>query len=47
VFLRKARPQIITDEEIAIVKGGMQQYPGLEYFIVDFKKDAIVIYTPD
>jgi len=47
VFLRRKRPQIITDEEVATVKAGMQQYCRLEKFIVDVKKNAITIYTPD
>ena len=47
VFLRRIRPQIITDEEMAIVKSGMQQYCRLERFIIDVKKNTIIIYTPD
>jgi hypothetical protein len=47
VFLRKTQAQIITDEEVAIVESGMRQYCSLEQFIVDVKKNAIVIYTPD
>jgi hypothetical protein len=47
VFLRKIQPQLITNEEFAIVEAGMQRYCQLERFIVDVKKNAIVIYTPD
>jgi hypothetical protein len=47
VFLRRIRPQIITDEEMAIVKSGMKQYCRLERFIIDVKKNTIIIYTPD
>jgi hypothetical protein len=47
VFLRRIRPQFITDEEVAIVKSGMQQYCRLERFIIDVKKNTIIIYTPD
>ena len=47
VFLRRIRPQIIADEEMAIVKSGMQQYCRLERFIIDVKKNTIIIYTPD
>ena len=47
VFLRRIRPQIITDEELAVVKSGMQQYCRLERFIIDVKKNAIIIYMPD
>jgi hypothetical protein len=45
--LRKMQPQIITDEELAIVEAGLQRYSQLERFIVDVKKNTIVIYTPD
>ena len=47
VFLRRTQTQIITDEEVAVVEAGMQQYCRLERFIVDVKKNAIVIHTPD
>ncbi|MFL7871433.1 MAG: hypothetical protein AB8I58_21575 [Anaerolineales bacterium] len=47
VFLRRKRAPIITDEEVATVKAGMQQYCRLERFIIDVKKNAIIIYTPD
>jgi len=47
VFLRKIRPQIITDEEVAIIKAGIEQHCRLERFIIDVKKNAIIIYTPD
>jgi hypothetical protein len=44
VFLRKILPQSITAEEIATVKAGVKQYAKLNYFIVDVKKKAIVVY---
>jgi hypothetical protein len=47
VFLRKKRPQIIKDEEVATVTEGVAQYSKLEHFIVDVKKDAVIIYTAD
>lgn len=47
VFLRKTRPQIITNEEVAIVSAGMEKFCHLERFIIDVKKNAIIIYTPD
>lgn len=47
VFLRKIRPQVITDEEVATVEAGMRNYCRLERFIIDVKKNAIIIYTPD
>ena len=47
VFLRRIQSQVITDDEMAVVEAGMRQYSRLERFIVDIKKNAIVIYTPD
>lgn len=47
VFLRKVRPQLITDEELATVEAGMRRHCRLEKYIVDVKKDSILIYTPD
>jgi hypothetical protein len=47
VFLRRTTAQIITDEEVAVVESGVRQYCSLEHYIVDVKKNAIVIYTPD
>jgi hypothetical protein len=47
VFLRRKRIPIITDEEIAIVEAGMRQYCRVKDFIIDVKKNSIIIYTPD
>lgn len=47
VFLRKVRPQLITDEEVATVEAGMRQHCHLEHYIIDVKKDIIFIYTAD
>jgi hypothetical protein len=47
VFLRRKRIPIITDEEVAIVDAGMRQYCRVKDFIIDVKKNAIVIFTPD
>ena len=47
VCLRKIRPQLITDEEVATVEAGMRQHCRLENYIVDVKKDTILVYTPD
>jgi hypothetical protein len=47
VFLRRKRTQIITDEEVETVKASVQQHSNLEYFIVDIKGNAIIVYTPD
>ncbi|MFO7661729.1 MAG: hypothetical protein R6X18_03960 [Chloroflexota bacterium] len=47
VFLRKIPAQIITAEEVAAVRDGMQRYGHLERFIIDVKKNAILVYAPD
>jgi hypothetical protein len=47
VFLRRIPAQIITAEEVAAVRDGMQRYGHLERFIIDVKKNAILVYTPD
>lgn len=47
VFLRKIQPQVITDKEVTMVKADIQQHSHLERFIVDVKKNAIIVYTPD
>src|SRR5690606_28020471 len=44
VFLRRIRPQLITYEEVATVEAGMRQYSRLENFIVDVKKNTILVY---
>lgn len=47
VFLRRIPAKIVTDEEVAVVEAGMQQFCRLKQYIIDVKKDAIFIYTPD
>jgi hypothetical protein len=47
VFLRKIPPQMITPEEIAIVREGVKKYAKLDYFIVDVKDRQIVVYLCD
>ena len=47
VFLRRIQSRKITDQEVAIVKAGLQQYSHLKRTLVDVKKNAIAIYTPD
>jgi hypothetical protein len=47
VFLRKKRPRVITDEEVAVVEAGMRRYCRLKHFIVDVQKNAILVHTPD
>ncbi len=47
VFLRRKRVQIVTTDEVETVKTGVQRHSNLEYFIVDVKGNAIIVYTPD
>jgi hypothetical protein len=44
VFLRKIQPQIITPEEVAIVREGIKKFAKLDHFIVDVKGKQIVVY---
>lgn len=46
VFLRRARPKIFSDEEIAIVEEGIQEYTYLEFYKIDVKRNAIMIFLP-
>ncbi|MBW4472869.1 MAG: hypothetical protein KME45_21205 [Stenomitos rutilans HA7619-LM2] len=47
VFLRKIPPQIITPEEVAIVREGVKKYAKLDDFIIDVKDNQIVVYLCD
>jgi hypothetical protein len=47
VFLRKIQPQIVTPEEVAIVRDGVKRYAKVEHFIVDVKGKHIVVYLCD
>ena len=47
VFLRKIRPQIISTEEIRVVKQGMEQFSLAKYYQIDVKKNVIIVYTVD
>jgi hypothetical protein len=44
VFLRKIQPKLITDEEVALVDQGMKQFSEVKYYLIDVKKDTIIIY---
>jgi len=46
VYLRKARPKMFSDEEIAIVENGMRDYADLEFYKVDVKGNTITIFLP-
>jgi len=45
VFLRRIPPKLITDEEKAIVEEGTQRYSDVEYYKIDVKGNAILVYT--
>lgn len=47
VFLRRVRPKIITDEEIAVVERAMQRFCQLQNYQIDVKKEIISIFLPD
>jgi len=47
VFLRRVRPKIITDEEIAVVERAMQRFCPLQNYQIDVKKEIISIFVPD
>ncbi len=46
VFLRKAKPKIFSDEEIAIVENGIREHIDLEFCKIDVKGNAIIIFLP-
>lgn len=45
VFLRKIQPQLITDDEIAIIKKGIKKFSKTQNFLIDVKKNIISIFT--
>lgn len=47
VFLRRVRPKLITDAEVAIVEQGIANYTQVVYHRVDVKGKAILIYLCD
>ncbi len=47
VFLRRSPTQIITSDEVAAVKTGLQAHSRLTHFLIDVRKDAILVHTPD
>jgi hypothetical protein len=44
VFLRKAMPQVITDEEVAAVQIGLRKFAPSQNCIVDVKGNQIVVF---
>jgi len=47
VFLRRIQPKLITDEEIEIVRRGMERYCKVPHFKIDVKKNVISIFMPN
>ena len=47
VFLRKKKPTIISDSEIRVVDEGMRKYSDIEYYKLDTKNNAIIVYLAD
>jgi len=44
VYLRKKPPQIVTPEEVAVVKEGLKRYAPDQHCIVDVRKADIIVY---
>ena len=44
VYLRKKPPQIVTPEEVALVKEGLERYAPDQNCIVDVRKEDIIVY---
>ena len=47
VFLRRVRPKLITDDEIATVERAMQRFYGSPYYQLDVKGDTLEVFLPD
>jgi hypothetical protein len=47
VYLRKKTPQLVTDEEISVVKAGLEKAAPSQMCIVDVKQEHIVVYESD
>ncbi len=47
VFLRKAQPKIIEDEEVATVEQELKKSSRYKYCLLDVKENAIVVYMPN
>jgi hypothetical protein len=47
VFLRKVRPKVITDDEVATVERVMQRLYGSQYYRLDVRGDALEVFLPD
>lgn len=47
VFLQKIQPQIISKEELEIVKKGIKNLSAVDYYQVESKKDIIIVHIAD
>ncbi len=46
VFLRKAVPRLVTDEEVGTVERGVREIARLTYFLIDVRGPSIVVHLP-
>jgi hypothetical protein len=46
VYIRRIRPRVICDDELAVVENEVRRFSHLRYCRVDVKKEIISIYTP-
>jgi hypothetical protein len=44
VFLRKQKPQVVTPEEVAVVRDGLLRHASDQNCIVDLREEHIVVY---
>jgi hypothetical protein len=47
VFLRKIKPRIISEQEKEIVENSIKKSTPLDYFFVEVKKNAIIVFLPN
>jgi hypothetical protein len=47
VFLRRVRPEVITDDEVATVERAMQRFYGLPYYQLDVRGDTLAVFLPN
>jgi hypothetical protein len=47
VFLRREVPQLVTAEEIAVVERAVRKRAKLTYYVVEAKKDSIIVFLPN
>jgi hypothetical protein len=47
VFLRKAVPRVVTDEEVATVWQAVRELATLDYFLIEVQGPSIVVHLPN